>query len=383
MATAILIGVLGLLLIGVMMWEAFEVIVLPRRVTRRLRLTRLFYRVTWRAWSASVRRLLPSNKRQETYLSFYGPLSLLLLLTVWAAGMILGFALLQAALGAALNVSAGTATFGTDLYMSGTNFFTLGLGDVTPRTSLARLITVVEAGTGFGFLALVIGYLPVMYQAFSRREVSTVLLDARAGSPPCAGELLRRSGQGLREELDPLLREWERWSAELLESHISYPVLCYYRSQHSNQSWLAALTTILDTSALVLVGIDGMPPRQAQLTFAIARHAIADLAQIFRTPPRTPGVDRLPPEVLTHLREGLAAAGVTLRGGLASDQRLRELRRLYEPYANALAEYLLMPLPPWLPATGGFDSWQTSAWERIAPWEVKGAAAAMRPDEHF
>ena len=382
MATAILAGVLGLLLIVVIMWEAFEVIVLPRRVTRRLRLTRLFYRVTWMTWSAIVRRL-PSSRRQETYLSFYGPLSLLLLLTVWATGMILGFALLQAALGSALNVSAGTATFGTDLYMSGTNFFTLGLGDVTPRTSLARLLTVVEAGMGFGFLALVIGYLPVMYQAFSRREVSTVLLDARAGSPPCAGELLRRSGQGLREELDPLLREWERWSAELLESHISYPVLCYYRSQHSNQSWLAALTAILDTSALVLVGIDGMPPRQAQLTFAIARHAIADLAQIFKTPPRMPGVDRLPPEALTRLREGLAAAGVSLRDGLASDQRLGELRRLYEPYANALAEYLLMALPPWLPVTGGFDSWQTSAWERIAPWERKGTATASRPDEHF
>jgi hypothetical protein len=210
-----------------------------------------------------------------------------------------------------------------------------------------------------------------------------VLLDARAGSPPCAGELLRRSGPGLREDLDPLLREWERWSAELLESHISYPVLCYYRSQHSNQSWLAALTTILDTSALVLVGLDGIPPRQAQLTFAIARHAIADLAQIFRTPPRPPRLDRLPPEGVAQLREGLAAAGVTVRAGLTAEQRLRELRRVYEPYANALAEYLLMPLPPWLPAPGGFDSWQTSAWDRIASHEVKGTAAARHADEHF
>ena len=380
--TAILVGILGLLLIGIIMWEAFEVIVLPRRVTRRLRLTRLFYRVTWLGWAALV-RCLPSGRRQETYLSFYGPLSLLLLLTVWAAGMILGFALLHAALGSALNVSAGTATFGTDLYLSGTTFFTLGLGDVTPRTVLARLITVVEAGTGFGFLALVIGYLPVLYQAFSRREVSTVLLDARAGSPPCAAELLRRSGAGLREELDPLLREWERWSVELLESHISYPVLCYYRSQHSNQSWLAALTTILDTSALVLVGLDGIPRRQAQLTFAIARHAIADLAQIFNTPPRTPGQDRLPPEAARRLREELAAAGVPLRDGPTADHRLGELRRLYEPYATALADYLVMSLPPWLPMTGGVDSWQTSAWERIASWEVKGVATAAPPEEHF
>jgi ion channel len=379
---AIAAGILGLLLIGVIMWETFEVIVLPRRVTRRLRTTRLFYRVTWMAWSGIVRRL-PSSRRKETYLSFYGPLSLLLLLSVWATGMILGFALLQAALGSAVNVSAGTPTFATDLYMSGTNFFTLGLGDVTPRTPLARFFTVVEAGTGFGFLALVIGYLPVLYQAFSRREVSTVLLDARAGSPPSAAELLRRSGRDLREELDPLLREWERWAAELLESHISYPVLCYYRSQHSNQSWLAALMTILDTSALVLVGVDGISPRQAQLTFAMARHAIADLAQIFKTPPRMPVVDRLPAPDLVRLREGLAAAGVRLRAGPAADQQLGELRRMYEPYANALAEYLRMALPPWLPAAGGFDSWQTSAWERIAPEQVTPAVAPPRSDEHF
>jgi len=378
----ILVGISGLLLIAVIMWDAFEVIVLPRRVTRRLRLTRLFYRATWITWSAIVRRLA-SSKRRETYLSFYGPLSLILLLTVWATGMILGFALLQAARGSALNVSGGPATFATDLYMSGTTFFTLGLGDVTPRTTLARVITVIEAGTGFGFLALVIGYLPVIYSAFSRREVSTVLLDARAGSPPSAAELLRRSSQGLHQGLDELLRDWERWAAELLESHISYPVLCYYRSQHSNQSWLAALTAILDTSALVMAGIDGISPRQAQLTFAIARHAMADLAQIFNTPPSAPGADRLSPPDLRRLREVLASAGVRLGDGPAADQRLSELRRMYEPYANGLAEYLLMTLPPWLRAGGGFDSWQTSAWERISTRRMTDATVPPHPDEHF
>jgi hypothetical protein len=169
----------------------------------------------------------------------------------------------------------------------------------------------------------------------------------------------------------------------LLESHISYPVLCHYRSNHSNQSWLAAVTAILDTSALVLVGLEGIPPRQAQLTFAIARHAVADLAQIFNTPPRPPRQDRLPPEAVRRLRAELAAAGVPLRGGPDADQRLGELRRLYEPYATALAEYLVMALPQWLPATGGVDNWQTSAWERIASWEGKGMAAAVSPDEHF
>jgi hypothetical protein len=378
----ILVGVAGILLIAVVMWDAFEVIVLPRRVTRRLRMTRLFYRTTWRIWSTLTRHLA-SGTRRERYLSFYGPLSLILLLTVWAAGMILGFAMVQAALGSALNVAMGPATFGIDLYMSGTTFFTLGLGDVTPRTTLAQAVTVIEAGTGFGFLALVIGYLPVTYSAFSRREVGTVLLDARAGSPSSAATLLRRSREGLHAGLDELLRDWEHWAAELLESHISYPVLCYYRSQHSNQSWLAALTTILDTSALIMTGIDGVSPRQAQLTFAMARHACADLAQIFHTPPRSPGVDRLPPPEARHLRAVLATAGVRASEELAAEERLGELRRMYEPYANALAEYLLLTLPPWLPAGDAFDNWQTSAWERISTPKLPGVTQASRRGEHF
>jgi len=379
---SILKGIFGLLLIAVIVWDAFEVVVLPRRVTRRLRLTRLFYRATWLSWVAAARRL-SANKRRETYLSFYGPLSLILLLTVWAAGMILGFAMLQAAVGSALNVTEGSVNFATDLYMSGTNFFTLGLGDVTPRTPLARLITVIESGMGFGFLALVIGYLPVIYSAFSRREVRTVLLDARAGSPPSAAELLRRSRQTLHEGLDELLHDWELWAAELLESHISYPVLCYYRSQHSNQSWLAALTTILDTSALVITGIDGIRTRQAQLTFAMARHAVADLAQIFHTPPHALKKDRLPRADLVRLREVLGAAGVRLHDGPSAEQRLGELRRMYEPYANALAEYLWLPLPAWLQAGNGFDSWQTSAWERISLKEVRDVGVRTAADEHF
>jgi hypothetical protein len=323
------------------------------------------------------------GKRREKYLSYYGPLSLLLLLSVWASSLIVGFAMLQWALGSEMSAPEGAATFGTDLYMSGTTFFTLGLGDVMPRTPLARAVTVVEAGTGFGFLAMVIGYLPMLYQAFSQREVIISLLDARAGSPPRAAELLRRHGQGYMEELGQLLRDWERWSAELLESHLSYPVLGYYRSQHDNQSWLAALTTILDASVLVIVGIEGAPARQALLTFAMARHAVVDLAQIFNTPPRAPEPDRLPPANLARLRETLAAAGVLLRDGSGADRKLAELRRMYEPYVNALADYLCVILPAWTLAAGTIDNWQTSAWERISTGMAASPLSEVHSDEHF
>jgi hypothetical protein len=283
---------------------------------------------------------------------------------MWATGLVAGFAMLHWGLRVPLNVAPGSVPFSTYLYLSGTTFFTLGLGDVTPLGALGRALVAVEAGTGFGFLTGVISYLPILYQAFSRREVSISLLDARAGSPPSAGELLRRHGEDM-PELDRLLSDWERWSAELLESHLSYPVLAYFHSQHPHQSWLAALTAILDTCALVMAGVNGGPTRQAQLTFAMARHAVVDLAHLLIRAPQALAPDRLPPASVTALRAMLADAGVTLQEGVAAEQQLCELRQMYEPYVQALSAYLLMALPPWFRVTVMPDRWQTSAWERL------------------
>jgi hypothetical protein len=368
-------AITGFAIVFVVLWDAFETIILPRRVKRKFRLTRLYYLSTWRLWSA-LARSFPRWKRREAYLSFFGPLSLLFLLVLWAAGLIAGFSLLHWAAGDA-------ADLGTSLYFSGTNFFTLGLGDITPRTPVAKLLTVSEAGTGFAFLAIMIGYLPVIYQAFSRREINISLLDARAGSPPAAGELLRRHAneQGM-EALRQLLHEWERWSAELLESHLSYPVLAYFRSQHNNQSWVAALTTILDVCALVMAGLEGACGCQAKLTFAMARHAVVDLAQIFSAPPRKPEHDRLPPADLERLRHDLSSVGLQLAKGPETDQRLRELRRMYEPYVGALSRRLLLPLPPWIKPPAQRDNWETSGWDSILRAQ-REESPALGDEEHF
>src|SRR3989454_725411 len=319
----------------------------------------MFYRVTWRVWSSVPRRMRPGGRR-ETFLSFYGPLSLLVLLAAWAASLVTAFAMVQAGIGTRLNVE-GDGAFLDHLYMSGETFFTLGLGDVTPMSRAGRAVMVIEAGVGFGFLALVIGYLPVLYQSFSRRELNITLFDARAGSPPSAEELLRGFGAD-HEELTVLLAEWERWGAEVLESHLSYPVLSYYRSQHDNQSWLAALTTVLDASALVMVGIEGACARQAGLTFAMARHAVVDLAQVLGRPPIDSVSDRLPASELARLRAGLAAAGVVVDAGAGIDDKLAEMRRMYEPFVTALSEYLLMPLPAWRVGAAARENWRASPW---------------------
>ncbi len=376
------VGLVGIALLAIVLWDAFETIILPRRVAGRFRLTKFFYRTTWRPWR-SIAPLLP-RRTGDAFLSFYGPLSLLLLLALWASGIVFAFGMLQWAAGSALTMAGGGPGFGADLYMSGTTFFTLGLGDVVPRTAIAKSVTVIEAGTGFAFLALVIGYFPVIYQAFSRREMAISLLDARAGSPPTAGELLWRyrwdkSGDALAE----LLREWERWSADVLESHLSYPALAYFRSQHYNQSWLGALTTILDVSALVMVGLEGWCVEQARLTFAMARHAVVDLAQVFNTPPHEPA-QRLTDAELPRLRERLAEAGLRLRDGAdaaAATQQLAELRQMYEPYVAALARHLAVTLPPWVRQVERPDNWQTSAWGR--PQVLPRLGPSRPTDEHF
>jgi hypothetical protein len=381
----ILAFVAGVACVFIVLLDAFQTIILPRRATGHLRLTRVFYIASWRPWAFFTRRLR-NPRRRETVLSFYGPLSLILLLMVWASVMVVGFGLIFFGLGSPFVDAGHQSGFASDLYVSGTTIFTLGLGDVTPQNPWARALVIVEAGTGLGFLAVVMGYFPVLYGAFSRREVSISLLDARAGSPPTAAELLRRhSYPGAEGALSVLLTEWERWSAELLESHISYPQLCYFRSQHSNQSWLAALTAILDTSALMIAGIKGYEARQAQLTFAIARHALVDLSQILSQPPITDLPDRLPAQRYEELYELLAEGGVKVCRDDQSIERLREMRALYEGYAEALSRLLYMPLPPWLADRPFKDNWLTVARVRARtdaanpPASDRGTAAEDAP----
>ncbi len=364
----------GVLCVIAALLDAFETVILPRRATGRFQFTRMFYWLTWRPWRWLSRQVARPRKR-ETMLSFYGPLSLVFLIAAWAGTLVLGFALIFSAFPAPFADAARPQhRFVTDLYVSGTTIFTLGLGDVVPHGMLTRALVVLESGIGLGFVALVIGYFPVLYGAFSRREVNIALLDARAGSPPTAFELIRRhSFEGGSAALVLLLEEWERWSAELLESHISYPLLCLFRSQHTSQSWLSALTAILDACALLIASVQEHSARQAQLTFAMARHALVDLSQTLGLVPVSVPQDRLPTERYRLIYDQLCQAGVRVCRDEQSSERLRELRGMYEGYAAALSQFLEMPLPPFFLEHAKKDNWQTVARVRAAA-EGEGSA---------
>jgi hypothetical protein len=369
--------IFGCVIIGVVLLDAFETVVLPRRVTRHFRLTAWFYRRTWIPWRNIAGRIR-TLKRQQNFLGYFGPLSLILLLGFWAASLILGFALLQYGIGGHEQLSHEPITFGRIIYHSGQTFFTLGYGDILPTSSLARALSVLEAGMGFAFLGVVIGYIPVVYSSFSRREIQISMLDARAGSPPTATELLVRlagSSENPAIEqivLDEVLRDWERWAGELLESGISYPVLSFFRSQHSNQSWLGALMTMLDVTSLVITGIEGIHPGQARLTFAMARHAAVDLAQVVNARYDPEAAERLTDADFNTLRETLAAAGLKLRSGEEARQKLTKLRSMYEPYVHSTARNLMVSLPPWQHPSKMKDNWQAGPWDRMI--QAKGLA---------
>jgi hypothetical protein len=378
----------GAVVIIVVLLDAFEAVVLPRRVQRHFRITAWFYRSTWRPWR-NITSHIQSPSQRENFLAYFGPLSLIFLLMLWAITLIFGFALLQYGAGEHVQLSNEPITFGRLLYHSGETFFTLGYGDIVPTSPISRALAVMEAGMGFGFLGTVIGYLPTIYSSFSRREVQISLLDAHAGSPPTATEFLRRLGNSPQQRLlDQVLRDWERSACDVLESHISYPPLVFFRSQHINQSWLGALTAILDSTALVISGIEELRPEQAKLTFAMARHAVVDLAQVMHASydPRFP--ERLPAQELPRVRQSLADRGLRLKEGEEFEEKLASLRAMYEPYAQAIARHLVITLPPWIHEERRRDNWQAGPWDRLI--QSKSLAGLgqrvelrQRADEHF
>jgi hypothetical protein len=378
-----IVGVLvSLALIILILVDSFETTVQPRRVTHRFRFARLFYRTTWSFWRVLALRM-PTGRIREAFLSWFGPASLLALLVVWVFGLILGFALLHWSLATRFQSGEAATAFGTYVYWSGGTFFTLGYGDLTPVTALGRALAVTEAGMGFGFLALIIGYLPVIHQEFARRELAIALLDARAGSPPSAAQLLLRLARSRSfATVDPFLAEWERWAAELLESHLSFPLLSFYRSQHDNQSWLAALTVVLDTCAFFIAKVKEHCPFQAQLTFAMARHAAVDLALIFRTAPVALRRDRLSGDTLHAFQTQLRDAGMQVDTSSAADAKLTELRVMYEPFVNALTARFLFALPAFVPDKVEADNWQRSAWMPRPPG-INRLPVITDGNEHF
>lgn len=319
-----------------MLSEFFVAFLLPRRVKRDPRIARGLLRILWTPWRGLARRLSPASA--DTMLGFFGPLGLLAQLAIWTVGLMIGFALLE--------WGAVGGTFADRILLSSGLFLSAG---AVGGSYLERAISLLEAATGVGVLFIVIGYLPSVYGAFSRRETAVSQLATRAGAPPAPGTILHAAAdRDAWRDLERDLRGWEEWAAELMETHLSYPILGFYRSQHVNQNWLAALTAMVDVAAFVTAIESEGESETAEITFAIGRHALSDLAHQYGVEPGT--ADRLSDEQFAELYDEVESAAVSPVSREEANRRLTKLRAQYEPNAQGLAAHLMLDLPPWLPA---------------------------------
>jgi hypothetical protein len=327
-------AVAGVMLIALMLAEFFVTYMLPRRVRRDPRIARGLNRALWVPWRAFSLRF--SAPTADTMLGFFGPLALISQLLIWTVGLIIGFALLEYA--------AVGGSFGHGLLFSSGLFLN---AEAVSGSTIVHVVALVEAAVAIGVLFIVIGYLPAVYGSFSRREIAVSQLATRAGSPPAAGVILLRVADGERWlGLERDLRDWEAWVAELMETHLSYPILGWYRSQHVSQNWLAALTAITDVSAFVTAVESDRQVEAAELTYAIGQHALADLAHQYRVRPGE--ADRLSDEQFEQLYRLVEEA---LTNPVPRDEaltRLTKLRRAYEPKAKGLSALLALDLPEWV-----------------------------------
>jgi hypothetical protein len=335
----------GLVLVVLVVRDIFNAFMIPGRVRRPLRFVPVYFHTTWALW-AGVGRRIKNEERRERLLSVYGPFAMLCLLALWAGGLLLGFSLLQ------FGVTQGSesAAFLDYLFTSGVRIFTLSAEESAKSVPLSKALIIIEAGTGLGFITMVITYLPVLYQLFSRRETHVILLDERAGAPVSTSSLIcNHARRNAMDRLDSLLAAWEQWSAELLESHVSYPMLSYYRSQHSDQSWLAAMAVVMDTCALRMAGAGGFDEFQAERTFAMCTSALRNISEILHIQPFERYTDRLSLNAFRVLIEQLRRNELSA-GGTDIWERLSRVRKGYEPLLTAMADYFVIELPAWAPA---------------------------------
>lgn len=336
--------IVGIVVVFYILNDLFQSVVVPRPTPARYRLTRWVVRPGWRAWRAAGLRTRSSGER-ERLLGVYAPLVVVVLLLLWLSGLVLGYGLIFYGLRAQLHPVV--QDFPTALYFSGTSVLTIGFGDFVATSGLARLLALTAGGTGLGTIALAISFLFSLYGSFQRREILIVTLDARAGAPPSGVNLLETMARlGMVDDLPRLFDEWEKWAAEVLDSHLAYPVLAYFRSSHDNESWVSALGAVLDATTLVSTTVLGGPHGPAKMMFAMGRHLVEDLARFFRIESdHDPGVERYE---FDQARERLAAAGWSLRGPEESWVAFSRLRAQYAVALNNMAKWWAAPPTQWI-----------------------------------
>jgi hypothetical protein len=360
---------IGIVLVAMVLFDVFLTVILPRRTGSVLRLGPILVQVLWPAWRAYGLRLHPAWRRED-FLGAFAPFCLMLLLGLWVVALIVGFGLISHGLHDQFRPEI--ADYQTAFYVAGTSLLTIGFGDVVATAPPARLAVLLAGAGGLTVVAMVIALTFSLYASFARREVLVLALDARAGVPPSGVMFLETYGRHrIIDELSVTFGQFEMWIAEMLDSHLAYPILPFFRSSHDGQSWVSALGAVLDAATLLTTVVPddaarraAAPPdaggyddalrkgrASAEMIYSIGCHAVIDLTQfqVFRRRAeltgKGPGIERA--EFDAACRR-LAAAGYPISCSEESWQAFAKRRAVYASRLNMLARYFASPVTQWI-----------------------------------
>jgi hypothetical protein len=316
----------------------------PRPAVGRIRFSTDFVRTAWLGWRNVARRRKRLQAR-EAALAVFAPLMVVVLLVTWGFAFILGFALLYSGLHDGLQPEPGS--FGATLYFSAGRLLAFGVGNTQSVSPVTAILTVFQAAAGFGLFALVVTLLFSLFAAFQRRETVVVALDALAGAPPTGVQLLEFCAKfNMPEQLVTTFSTWQAWTTDVLESHLAYPILFFFRSSHDNEAWSNSFGAVMDAATLVLSTIEGGPQGPARLMFKVGDHFVQDVRQNLGIDPNpTAEVERFE---FDEAAARLQRAGYTLRDLDKGWEEFRRLRAGYGGWLNLVARALETPPAPWI-----------------------------------
>jgi len=334
----------GAALVAVTLFDVFQSVVLPRPAVGRVRLSFTVVRFGWRTWRKIAERPRRLQAR-EAALAAFAPMTVVALLVLWALLLIVGYALIFSGLHDGLQPQPDS--FGTTVFFSAGRMLAFQVGGIEATGVATRILTGIEAATGFGLFALVISLLFSLFGSFQRRETAVVALDALAGAPPSGVQLLETCAKDdLIDQLATTFDEWRMWTVDVLETHLTYPLLFYFRSSHDNEAWPNSFGSVMDAAALVMTTLDGGPVGHARLMFKVGSHFVADMRLYFRYKTESvPGVER---EEFEEACARLRRAGYRLHDMDIAWARFSELRTTYGGWLNEVTKALSVPPAPWI-----------------------------------
>ncbi len=331
----------GTVLVILIVCDAVGTLIVTQGQSGPWRPTRLWYGLTWRAARMIVIRL--PRRGGDGVLNVYPAVSLLGLLLVWLSGLVVGWALIYRALG---EHPAGASDWQTLFYYTGASLLTPAFG--TAHDFPTRLLTLTEALTGLGTIALLISYLPALYGGYSKREARLLTLDDPQGGRLTPVRVIAiHSIDGNLELLYRFFAEWELWTAEVLESHVSYPMLALFRSQHVGQSWITALGVVTDAATLTCAAIPEADRREPYFQYRRGRRAIHEIATRLHVPSSSATGHGITRDGFDYAWGVLCELGLPLREKEEAWQRLDDLRSGYGARFQELVDFLLAPHGFW------------------------------------